>query len=63
MPIFEVTFFVEPNSGDEDIEIEERVLARDEDEALDLARQKLCAENPGINLAKATAWFIERKSS
>jgi hypothetical protein len=63
MPIYEVTFFVEPDTAsDEEIEIEERVLARDEDEALDLARKKLGAENPDINLAKATAWFIERKS-
>jgi hypothetical protein len=63
MAIFEVTFFVEPNAGsDEEIEIEERVVARDEEEALDLARQKLSEENPGINPAKATAWFIERRS-
>jgi hypothetical protein len=63
MPIFEVTFFVEPKTGnDEDIEIGERVVARDEEEALDLARQKLSAENPEINPERATAWFIERKS-
>jgi hypothetical protein len=63
MPIFEVTFFVEQNPGsDEEIEIEERVVARDEEEALDLARQKLSEENPEINPATATAWFIERRS-
>jgi hypothetical protein len=63
MPIFEVTFFVEPKTGsDEDIEFEERVVARDEEEALALARQKLSEENPEINPEKATAWFIERKS-
>jgi hypothetical protein len=63
MPIFEVTFFVEPRAADdEDIEIEERVIARDEEEALDLARQRLAEENPGIDPAKATAWFIERKT-
>lgn len=64
MPIFDVTFFVEPKTAhDEEIEIEERVVARDEEEALDLARQKLFEENPEINPEKATAWFIERKSS
>jgi hypothetical protein len=64
MPIFEVTFFVEQKPGsDEEIEIEERVVARDEEEALDLARRKLSEENPDINPANATAWFIERRSS
>jgi hypothetical protein len=64
MPFFEITFFVEPQTAaGEDIEIGKIVEARDEGEALDLAKRKLRDENPEINPAKATAWFIETSSA
>lgn len=60
MPLFEITFFVEPQNADgEDIEIGKFVEARDEVEALDLAKKKLREEHPDINPDRATAWFIE----
>lgn len=59
MPFFEITFFIEPQSvNGEDIEIGKIVEAQDEDQALDLAKKKLRDENPEINPARATAWFI-----
>jgi hypothetical protein len=63
MPIFDVTFFIEPKIGsNEEIEFEERVVAKDEEEALELARQKIAAKNPELDPVRATAWFIERRS-
>jgi hypothetical protein len=60
MSLFIITFFITPEAeGEEDIEIEKRVEASNEEEALHLAKQKLRAENADIDPARATSWFLQ----
>jgi hypothetical protein len=62
MPVFQITFFLEPTiAGDPDIEITELVEAEDFDHAMELAR-KLRHELPEIDALKTTTWTIESKA-
>jgi hypothetical protein len=63
MPAYRVIFFIEPeDAGLDEIEFEQRVDARDADEALTIGRQKLLDQHPDLGSESATSWFIMRAS-